>query len=420
MTAKQLQANQVGAPPGTDGHAMNGKNPANSYAPALQHDRLRIVAPSQENASASEDKRFEKERAAASYLAAIVESAEDAIASKDLNGIISSWNRAAERMFGYKAEEIIGKSVTLIIPPELHNDEEMILAKIRRGERIEHFKTVRITKSGRRIDVSLTVSPIKDDRGKIIGAAKIVRDITESKRTEEALRHAERMAATGQLAATIAHEINNPMQALTNLLSLLRCNTSLDDSTLQLVSLAEAELSRMAHIARQMLSFYRESSTPVPVKMAEVLDDVLELFMTRLKSKEIRVERRYEFDGDVKGFPVELRQLAANLVSNAIEAAGRKGHISIHLLPCPKVATLHRSGVRMVIVDDGPGIKPELRNRIFEPFFTTKAEKGTGLGLWVVKGIVAKHGGSIRMRSRTATGRSGSLFSVFLPLSYDL
>src|SRR5215471_15039686 len=134
------------------------------------------------------------------------------IASKDLNGIITSWNASAERMFGYKAEEIIGKSVITIIPPELHKDEDMILGKIRRGQRLEHFETVRVTKSGQRLEVSLTVSPIRDRAGKIIGAAKIVRDITERKLTEQALRRAEKLAATGQLAATIAHEINNPMQ----------------------------------------------------------------------------------------------------------------------------------------------------------------------------------------------------------------
>jgi signal transduction histidine kinase len=187
------------------------------------------------------------------------------------------------------------------------------------------------------------------------------------------------------------------------------------------VSQAEAELSRMAHITRQMLSFYRESATtPVPVKMAEVLKDVFELFAMRMRSNKIKMERRYEFAGDVNGFPVELRQLAANLVSNAIEAVGHKGRIYIHLRPWREMATPERLGVRMVIADDGPGIKPELRKWIFEPFFTTKAEKGTGLGLWVVKGIVAKHQGSIRMRSRTAPGCSGTLFSVFLPLSHGM
>ena len=392
--------------------------PAEAYAQASEDERLRLIAYWQQRAFAAEAQAANRDivQAEAAKLAAIVESSEDAIASKDLNGIITSWNASAERMFGYQAEEIVGKSVTTIIPPELHKDEDMILGKIRRGERIEHFETVRLTKSGQRINVSLTVSPIKDRNGKIIGAAKIVRDITERKRTEERLRRAEKLAATGQLAASIAHEINNPMQALSNLLALVGYKTSLDENTRELVSLAETELRRMSHIVRQMLSFYRESARPVPVKITEVLEDVLELFVMRMRSNNIKIVRRYEFSGEIPGFPVELRQLFANLISNAIEAMGQNGEIVLHVCPWRDVANTERQGIRILVADNGPGIKPELRKRIFEPFFTTKAEKGTGLGLWVVKGIVGRHEGSIHMRSSTTPGRSGTAFSVFLPV----
>jgi PAS domain S-box-containing protein len=392
--------------------------PDENYSLATEEERLRMIAHWQQRAVASEASigaRREGQIAAA-RLAAIVESSEDAIASKDLKGIVTSWNASAERIFGYTAEEIIGKPVTLIIPPELHKDEDMILGKITRGERIEHFETVRITKRGERINVSLTISPVRDETGTIIGASKIVRDITDRKRTEEALRRAEKLAATGQLAASIAHEINNPMQALTNLLALIGYKTSLDENTRQLVSLAEAEVKRMSHIVRQMLSFYRESAMPVGVKITEVLEDVFELFVARMRSNQIKVERRYEFTGEINGFPVELRQLFANLISNAIEAIGAKGQIHIHVAPWREPARPERSGVRVVIADNGPGIKREFQKRIFEPFFTTKAEKGTGLGLWVAKGIVIRHEGSIRMRSSTAEGRCGTIFSVFLPV----
>lgn len=352
----------------------------------------------------------------ASRLAAIVESSDDAIASKDLNGIVTSWNASAERIFGYKAEEIIGKPITLIIPPELHKDEDMILGKISRGERIDHFETVRVTKTGQRIEISLSISPVRDASGKVVGASKIVRDITDRKRTEEALRRAEKLAATGQLAASIAHEINNPMQALTNLIALICYKTSLDETTRQLATLAETEVRRMSHIVRQMLSFYRESSRPVGVKITEVLEDVIELFVMRMRANQIKLERRYEFTGEVYGFPVELRQLFANLIGNAVEAIGAKGQIHIHVAPWHEPARPERRGVRIVIADNGPGVKRELHNRVFEPFFTTKAEKGTGLGLWVVKGIVTRHEGTIRMRSSTAEPRSGTIFSVFLPV----
>lgn len=391
--------------------------PAESYALTSEDERLRMVARWQQKALVleAEVRRGRELQEAAYKLAAIVESSEDAIASKDLNGIVTSWNASAERVFGYKAEEIVGKSITLVIPPDLLKDEEMILAKIRRGERVEHFETVRVTKSGKRIDVSLTVSPVKDADGRVVGAAKIVRDVTEHKQTEEALRRAEKMAATGQLAASIAHEINNPMQALTNLLALIGYKTSLDDNTRQLVSLANAEVSRMSHIARQMLSFYRESVVPVPVKIVEVLEDVIALFAMRMRSNEIKLERRYEFTGEIYGFAVELRQLIANLITNAMEAVAERGRIYIHVRPWHEKMKPERQGVRVLIADDGPGINSELRPRIFDPFFTTKSEKGTGLGLWVVKGIVAKHEGSIRIRSSTAPGYSGTAFSIFLP-----
>ncbi|HEY6249100.1 MAG TPA: PAS domain S-box protein [Candidatus Angelobacter sp.] len=392
--------------------------PAESYALASEDERRRLIALWQQKTLALEGETAQRRQAeqVASRLASIVEWSEDAIASKDLKGILTSWNASAERMFGYKAAEIIGRSVTTIIPPELRKDEDMILGKIKSGERIEHFETVRVAKDGRRLDVSLTVSPLKDENGKIIGAAKIVRDITERKRTEEALRQAEKLAATGQLAASIAHEVNNPMQALTNLLALIAYKTSLDSNTRELVAMAEAELGRMSHIVRQMLSFYRESPTPVPVKITEVLEDVLELFVMRMRSNEIRVERRYEFTGEIQGFPGELRQLFANLISNAIEAIGEKGQLQIHIAPGRESAFPERQGVKVLISDNGRGIKFNVRKHIFEPFFTTKSEKGTGLGLWVVKTVVARHEGSIRMRSSTAPGRTGTLFSVFLPL----
>jgi PAS domain S-box-containing protein len=174
----------------------------------------------------SERKRFEEgQRSISKKLAeaaAIVESSDDAILSKNLNGIITSWNLGASRVFGFSAEEMIGESILKLIPEELRSDEAIIIGKIRAGERIDHFETVRLTKDGRRLNVSLTVSPVKDEQGRVIGASKILRDISGRKRIEESLLQAEKIAAAGRMASTIAHEVNNPLEAVTNLLYLLR------------------------------------------------------------------------------------------------------------------------------------------------------------------------------------------------------
>ncbi len=174
-------------------------------------------------------------------LAAIVDSSDDAIISKDLNGIITSWNAAATRILGYSATEIVGTPVLRLIPEHLHSDEKMILDSIRAGRRIEHFDTVRLAKDGRSLDVSLTVSPIKDEQGRIIGASKILRDISGRKQMEQSLLQAEKIAATGRMAATIAHEINNPLEAVTNLLYLMRPMIT-DPEGIKYLDSAESEL----------------------------------------------------------------------------------------------------------------------------------------------------------------------------------
>ena len=175
-------------------------------------------------------------------LAAIVESSDDPIISKDLNGIIVSWNAAATRMFGYSAEEAIGKSILLLIPPELHEEEYITLSRLRAGERIEHYETQRVRKNGERLEVSLTISPIRNSRGVVIGASKFARDITQRKRAEEALRISEKLASAGRLAATVAHEINNPLESVVNLVYLARTGADDPSKVMEYLSMAEEEL----------------------------------------------------------------------------------------------------------------------------------------------------------------------------------
>src|SRR5581483_4661113 len=176
---------------------------------------------------------------------------DDAIISKDLNGMVTSWNKQAEHLFGYKEEEMIGRSILTIIPPELHRDEDMIIGKIRTGQKIDHFETVRVSKAGERIDVSLSISPVRDEHGTIIGAAKIARDIRENKKIERTLRTTEKLAAAGRLAATVAHEINNPLEAVANLIYLAKRDLPDPEKVASHLGSAKQELNRVAHITRQ-------------------------------------------------------------------------------------------------------------------------------------------------------------------------
>ena len=350
---------------------------------------------------------------AALRLAAIVESSDDAIVSKDLNGIVTSWNKAAERIFGYTADEIVGRPITVIIPPELHKDEPVILSRIRAGEHIEHFETVRIHKDGTRVDVSLTVSPMKDADGNIVGAAKIARDITEQNKLQAALRTSERLASVGRLAATVAHEINNPLEAVTNFIYLAKLQKDLPEKAKRYLESADHELRRVAHIAQQTLGFYRDSKQTVKFDVAKVIDDVLTIYQRKLQYKDVSIERRIEPGLTTHGSPGELKQILSNLFSNAIDASHDGGQIVVcaRLWRHPKT---RQRGVRFAIGDNGVGISAEDKKRIFTPFFSTKKDVGTGLGLWITRDLLEKKSGYIRLRSRQAKP-SGTMVSFFVP-----
>jgi two-component system, chemotaxis family, CheB/CheR fusion protein len=357
---------------------------------------------------------------AALRLAAIVESSEDAIIGKDLDGIVTNWNTGAERMYGYCPQEIVGRHISMLTVPGDEEEIEQIMRRLRRGERILNYETRRMRKNGEILQVALTISPIRNAAGEIIGASTIARDITKIKRAEHTLRMTEKLAATGRLAASIAHEINNPMASVTNLMYLLQHHPTLDEGARQYVQLAQEELDRITHIVRQMLGFYREAESPVPVSLKEVLDNVLVLYARKLRNAHIEVERRYSYDSPVQAFPGEVRQVFSNLLVNAIEAVGQRGKIVVRVQAGHDWSHPERHGVRVTVADNGPGIDREDRRRVFEPFFTTKGERGTGLGLWVSEGIVRKHGGSIRVRSTDRGARRGTSFSVFLPQQADL
>jgi PAS domain S-box-containing protein len=342
-------------------------------------------------------------------LAAIVDSSDDAILSKDLTGIITSWNAAATRLFGYTADEIVGKSILVLIPPELQFEEPEILRKVSSGERIEHYETRRVGKHGQVLDISLTISPIKDASGQIIGISKIARDITDRKRTEAALIQSERLAVVGRMAASIAHEVNNPLEAILNLGFLLSQHPSLDAEAREYTRILVDEVVRVSEITKQTLSFYRDPSAPSEVEVEDVMDGVLKLHRPLIEQKSLQVSKQYRATACMWARAGELRQVFTNLIVNAIDALPVGGTLTVRVSP-----SLNRQTVCVVIADNGPGVPEALREKIFQPFFSTKGDKGTGLGLWVSHSIVRKYGGSIRLRTRS-DGQTGTVFRVCVP-----
>ena len=256
---------------------------------------------------------------------------------------------------------------------------------------------------------------IFNDAGKPERMIGVAMDITNNKLAEDALRKSEKLAAAGRLAATIAHEINNPLEAVTNLLYILRLNDKWDDNARSYVAQAEHELARIAHVARQTLGFYRDTTSPHLMNLPKIVNEVLSLYLPRIQAKHIRLSREFDETVQITGLAGEIRQVVSNLVANAIDALPAKGTLRIRVHHAKELTNSDRAGGKIVIADTGSGISPAHRKKLFEPFYTTKQDVGTGLGLWVSREIVQKHGGNITLRSSVAPGRSGTVFSIFLP-----
>jgi PAS domain S-box-containing protein len=349
-------------------------------------------------------------------MAAIVEYSRDAIFSTHPDGAIASWNRAAEHLYGYTAEEAVGLPITRLAPPERRDEVERNLEILNRGGHVASYRTERIRRDGTRWPVLLSVSPLLNARGEIVGASAIARDISAEKQSEEAIRRSEKLATAGRLAASIAHEINNPLEAVVNLLYLARNDPS---HAGEYLTLAEKEVGRVARLAQQTLGFVRDASSPASMDPAAIMVEILQLYSRKLEGRRIRVSRRYRGSCQISGYSGELRQLLANLLVNALDAMADGGSLQV------RVAMGHdwsdgRDGVRITVADNGSGIPRDHLQQIFEPFYTTKKDTGTGLGLWVSRGIVQKHGGRIRVRSRADGRVTGTVFSIFLPQRQEI
>jgi PAS domain S-box-containing protein len=365
-------------------------------------------------------------------LASIVESSDDAIVSKDLNGIISSWNRGAERVFGYKADEIIGKPVTVLMPHELYDEENTILARIRSGRSVDHYETVRLRKDGTLIDISLTISPIRDESGQIVGASKIARDITEEKRAfEEKARLLERERLAREEAeaanrlkdeflATLSHELRNPLNVVIGYSEILRrsedvANTAFVKRAAEVIrrnALAQSQLvSDLLDLSR--LQMGKLAINHHPVALLTIITDALETVKTEAEAKNITLKLNASRDPFmVDGDPVRLGQIAWNLLNNAVKFTASGGEITITL-------EADGTGAQFVVEDSGQGIAPEFLPYVFEIFrqgdaSSSRRQGGLGIGLALVKQLAELHDGVVRAESR-GVGR-GARFSVWLPL----
>jgi PAS domain S-box-containing protein len=341
-------------------------------------------------------------------LAAIVDSSDDAIVSKDLNGIVASWNCAAERFFGYTAAEMVGTSILRIIPVDLHHEESLILAKIRNGERIDHYETTRLRKNGETIEVSLTVSPIRNSAGVVVGTSKIARDISGRKQMERLLMQAEKIATMGRMAATIAHEVNNPLESITNLIYLARARTVDNPEVMEYLNTAEREVERVSHITRQTLGYFRDTTAHGDVSCHTLIKEVLRVYYSKIEARNIVVDTVFDTVRPVHASKGELMQILSNLIANSIDAMPTGGRLHV------RVSEQDAAHIKITVEDEGIGIAPENLPRVFEPFFTTKGNLGTGIGLWVSKKLIEKHHGEISICSRDAQYR-GTCICMSLP-----
>jgi PAS domain S-box-containing protein len=340
----------------------------------------------------------------------------DAVIATDRTGIVTFLNPVAENLTGRSAKEAFGRPIHEVFPifneftgSPTENPVNRVMADGRVVGLANH--TVLVHADGRRIPIEDSAAPICDDRGQLIGVVLVFRDATNERQAQEMLRRTEKLTAAARLSATVAHEINNPLEAISNLIYLSKLIPDTPSQVLEHLTTAEHELARVAHITRQTLGFYRESSDRAALDLREVMDSVLGLYTNKLKVKGITVERNYESCPQVIGVAGELRQALANLISNAMDAAPENGNIRLTIRAADGMET---GSVQAIIEDDGPGIPAENRARIFEPFFTTKKDIGTGLGLYVTREIVERHGGTITGESRNGAG-PGACFTVGLP-----
>ena len=354
-----------------------------------------------------------KTEAANARLSAIVQSSDDAILSKDLNGIITSWNQGAERIFGYTSDETIGKPVTILIPDDRADEEPSILERLRRGDRIDQFETVRRRKDGSLVDISLTISPIIDEHGTIIGASKIARDITQRKRAEEALRAADR--AKDEFLAMLGHELRNPLGALASAVRILDLPESSPDHVARARAIIDRQIERLSHLVDDLVDASRLTSAKMrlsrrPLDLSHVVNETIEVLRTR----GLLDRHQLTFSGStvwIDADETRIEQIVTNLIGNALKFTPAGGTITVSVRSEDQHASL-------AVKDTGVGIPADILPTIFDLFVQSeqsldRSPGGLGIGLTLVRRLVELHGGTVQAASEGAG--MGSTFTVHLP-----
>ena len=346
----------------------------------------------------------------------------DGVITCDAEGLVRLMNPVARELTGWTQTEADGRpleEVFCIVNETTREPMETPVAKVKRLDKtvsMANHHAILLRKDGTEMDISDSAAPIHDKKGETTGIVLVFRDITLERKTQEALMANEKLAVAGRLAATIAHEIHNPLDSVSNLLYLMRNGASQEESS-HFMDMAEQELARVTQISRAMLGLYRESKAPVVVDLKEMLEEILLLMERRLSDLGVTVSTEMPKPIEVAAFPAELRQVFTNLVTNAAEAAGPGGAVKVSVSPrCAGIDAIgqkQQPGATVTIADNGPGIPEDIQPHLFQPFYTTKGEHGTGLGLWVSRGIVNKHGGAIALTSKTGVSH-GTVLSVFL------
>jgi PAS domain S-box-containing protein len=365
-----------------------------------------------------ERKSVEVANEARELLMTTLRSMTEAVVTADRHGRIEFMNPSAEALTGWTLSSALARPLSSVLVLLDEQTREPISAF---DNTAASFQSIPLGSAIlRRADsqivyVEQSFAPIRSGSA-FAGVVIILRDVSERRRSEAALRSSERLSILGRLSATIAHEIRNPLDAVMNLIYLLRTSANIDDTGRMFASTAEEELKRIAQITHQLLAFNRESAKPVETNVSELLEGVLKLFAPKMSAAGITVKTDFAGTRPVLALPGELRQVFSNLIANAIDVLAAGGRIAVKVSSVQEHGTRDRDGVRITIADNGPGIPGDVLGSLYTPFFTTKGEKGTGLGLWVSRGIITKHEGTLQLRSATEGKRRGTVFSIFLPL----